>query len=157
FNTATARSEWTPVERVVHHADAPLVRISNSRWYATTTPNHRWINLPRVSPRQDHLPSVCPECGWRSRSLDRAGAGIAVHRAKVHGVVPAGQKHIHSTVASFTETRDLASRDRILLTAPADTGGRLDITVHEAAIIGWIAGDGHVESRRHRPTMSIAQ
>jgi uncharacterized protein YukE len=157
FNTATARSEWTPVERVVRHSDAQLVRISNSRWSATTTPNHRWINLPRVSPRRDDLPAVCQECGWRSRSRDRAQAGVAVHRAKVHGVVPAGQKQVHSTVASWTETTDLRSRDRILLTAPADTEGRLDITVREAALIGWIAGDGHVESRRHRPTMSIAQ
>jgi hypothetical protein len=33
----------------------------------------------------------------------------------------------------------------------------MDITVREAAILGWIAGDGHVESRRDRPTMSIEQ
>ncbi len=33
----------------------------------------------------------------------------------------------------------------------------LEITVNEAAILGWIAGDGYVEARRHRPAITIAR
>jgi uncharacterized protein YukE len=108
FNPETGRSEWTRISRVVHHADAPLIRLRNSRWQATTTPNHKWLNE-------------------------------------------------HASEARFVETQNVRSRDRLLLSAPADTSARLDISVREAAILGWIAGDGHVENRRHRPTMSIAQ
>lgn len=39
----TGRGEWTRIHRVVHYGDAPLVRVGNSRWHATTTPNHRWL------------------------------------------------------------------------------------------------------------------
>lgn len=120
FNPETGRSEWTRISRVVHHADAPLIRLHNSRWQATTTPNHKWLNLPRML--QTGMP-----------------------------------RNENATEARFVETRDVRSRDRLLLSAPADTPAGLDISVREAAILGWIAGDGHVENRRHRPTMSIAQ
>jgi WXG100 family type VII secretion target len=116
YNPATGRSEWTRITRVVHHSDAPLVRLSNSRWQATTTPNHRWVNLPRVAVRRADLP-----------------------------------------LTRFVTSDAIRSRDRLLLAAAADTPSSLDITVQEAAILGWIAGDGHVETRRHRPTMSMAQ
>jgi uncharacterized protein YukE len=157
YNPSTGHSEWTTITRVVHHVDAPLVRIGNSRWHATTTPNHRWLNLPRITLRRDDLPEVCPECGWVSRSVEQAKTGVAVHRRKAHGIIPPKAKSTYAAEAEFVQTKDLRSRDRIVLAAPADTGGQLDITVREAAILGWIAGDGYVETRRHRPTMSIAQ
>lgn len=157
YNPATGGSEWTTVTRVVHHADAPLVRISNSRWSATTTPNHRWLNVPRVAVRQDDLPQVCSECGWLPRSSEQAKNAVAVHRRKIHGVVPRKAATTYVTEPEFVRTDELRSRDRLLLAAPADTEGRLAISTREAAILGWIAGDGHVEKRRHRPTMSIAQ
>ena len=130
YNPATGGSEWTRVVRVVHHADAPLVRMTDSRWHATTTPNHKWLTRP---------------------------TGVAVHRRKVHGTVPAKQQHEYAAEARFVETQHVRSRDRLVLAAPAETSGSLDITVREAALLGWIAGDGQVESRAHRPTMSIAQ
>jgi hypothetical protein len=157
FNPATGRSEWTRITRVVHHEDAELVRMSNSRWHATTTPNHRWLNLPRVSVRRTDLPVVCPECGWEPRSADRPENGVAVHRRKMHGFVSPKQENRYETEPGFVTTRNVRSRDRILLTAPAATESSLDISVSEAAVLGWIAGDGHIEARRHRPTMSIAQ
>src|SRR5207244_2360114 len=43
YHALSGHSEWTPITRVVHHEDAPLVSMSNSRWRATTTPNHRWL------------------------------------------------------------------------------------------------------------------
>lgn len=157
YNPTTSRSEWTRVDRVVHHADAPLVRISNSRWHATTTPNHRWVNLSRITIRRDELPVVCPECAWEPRTRGQVANGVAVHRRKIHGIVAPKQQTGYATAAEFIETQGVRSRDRILLAAPADTRARLDITVREAAVLGWIAGDGHVETRRHGPSMSIAQ
>jgi uncharacterized protein YukE len=157
YRPDSGRSEWTRVVRVVQHANAPLIRIGNSRWRATTTPNHRWINLPRISLRRDDLPTVCPECDWQPRALSQAANGVAVHRRKMHGVIPPKQVSAYATEAGFVETQALRSRDRLLLAAPADTDSRLDVSVREAAVLGWIAGDGHVETRRHGPSMSIAQ
>lgn len=153
FNPETGRSEWTRISRVVHHADAPLTRLHNSRWQARTTPNHKWLNLPRTHLLRTGMPMECPECGWGPGSTN----GVAVHRRIVHGVVPPKQRNEHATEATWVQTQDVRSRDRLLLSAPADTPAGLDISVREAAIVGWIAGDGHVENRRHRPTMSIAQ
>src|SRR5439155_24305515 len=68
YNSLTGRSEWTLVTRIVHHQDAPLIRMGNSRWQATTTPNHRWLNLPRVHLTSTDLPVICPECGWQPRA-----------------------------------------------------------------------------------------
>lgn len=47
YNQVSGCSEWTPITRVVHHDDARLVRMSTTRWHATTTPNHRWLTLPQ--------------------------------------------------------------------------------------------------------------
>jgi WXG100 family type VII secretion target len=157
YNQADGSSAWTRISRVVHHEDAPLVRLGNSRWHATTTPNHRWLTLPRVSLRRTDLPATCPECAWEPRAASEPENGVAVHRRKMHGVVPPKQQHVHSTQPAFVTTEDVRSRDRLMLAAPAKTKPGIDITVREAAILGWIAGDGHVESRRHRPTVSIAQ
>jgi uncharacterized protein YukE len=157
YNAGTGRSEWTGIVRVIHHENAPLIRIGNSRWHATTTPNHRWLNLPRISHRRADLAARCPECGWESRSDTQAAMGVAVHRAKIHGVVSPGQRHGYAAQARFVESGRIRSRDRLLLAAPASTDARLDITDREAAILGWIAGDGHVETRRYGPSMSIAQ
>ncbi len=157
YNTATRRSEWTRITRVVHHDDAPLVRIGNSRWQAITTPNHNWVNVPRVSLRQTGLPTICPECEWMPRNPTQAVNGVAVHRRKRHGIIAPKQRHVYVTDARFVHTGQIRSRDRVLLAAPAETDSRLDISVREAGILGWVAGDGHVETRRHRPTISIAQ
>jgi hypothetical protein len=46
YHPLDGRAEWTRITGVVHHDDAPLIRMRNSRWHATTTPNHRWVNLP---------------------------------------------------------------------------------------------------------------
>lgn len=207
YNWKTGRSEWTPITRVFHYQNAPLVRLSNSRWSTTTTPNHRWVNFPRVSPPKPDLPdqcplctwpnsapverlTVCPECGWlpkapggvplhRSLKHGIAGSkpskdkfrrrghgserGVEIHMAKAHGVKATSQQSEYAATPSWTTTSDINSRSRILLAAPADTTSSLNITVQEAAILGWIAGDGHVEKYsdkprgRKQPSMSIAQ
>jgi hypothetical protein len=212
YNAATGRSEWTRVTAVHHYADAPLMRLWNSRWQATTTPEHRWVSLPRITdpaetlPDKCHLcpwpdmppppppPSECPECGWkplrpggvphhrrrmhgviganasgnraerfRRRGTTTAG-GLRIHLAKAHGIKGDGQKSTYATDARWVATKDVGSRDRLVLAAPADTGPGLPITVTEAAILGWVAGDGHVEpggrtaaGNRRGTSMSIAQ
>ncbi|HVK23454.1 MAG TPA: transglycosylase SLT domain-containing protein [Actinokineospora sp.] len=80
---------------------------------------------------------------------------MRLHLAKIHGIrLPAAST---AREAEFVTTDEVKSHTRILLSAPAVTDGRLDLTVTEAAVLGWIAGDGHIETRRYRPSMSIAQ
>jgi hypothetical protein len=210
YNFATGRSEWTGIIAIHQDEDAPLVRIGNARWHATTTPQHKWVNLPRISePKQlvtdeacylcdwPNPPTLreplasCPECGWtpaevsangvqihRSRKhgvpkppkIDRRiqrGAttkgGLRIHLAKVHSIRATKQEHRYATEASWVTTEGIRSRDRLLLSAVADTGPGLEITKQEATILGWIAGDGHVEKLvdkprgRKKPSISIAQ
>jgi hypothetical protein len=88
---------------------------------------------------------------------------LRIHLAKAHGIRAAKQEHRYAAEASWVATRDIHTRDRLLLSAVADTGSGLEITDREAAILGWIAGDGHVEKLvnrprgRKKPSMSIAQ
>ncbi len=196
--------EWTPVSQVVHYEEAPLIRIGHSRWQATVTPNHRWLNLPRITEPKPETPDACPlcdwpappplpaplascpECGWvperprgvaihrarthgvegrpraeRPETFRRRGktikGGVRIHLAKVHGVAGERSQNRYETNPQWVATDAIRSRDRILLAAPANTVCGLEITVNEAAILGWIAGDGHVETRKHRPTVAIAQ
>lgn len=139
YNPATGRSEWTRITRVVHHENARLVRIENSSWQATTTPNHRWLTVPRAGVAQAGQP--CTET--------QAAVGVAVH--------PVSVRTAYAIEGRFVTTDEVADCDRLLLSAAAETGDGLDVTVREAALLGWIAGDGRVESRQHRPTMSIEQ
>jgi SLT domain-containing protein len=157
FDPETGTNRWTQVTRVVHYSQAPVVRIGNSRWHATVTPNHRWVSAPRTHVLKDSLTS-CPECDWEPRGC----GGVAIHRSKVHGVRKSQQENRTGPVR-MVQTRDLKSRDRLILSAPAETGDGLPVTLVEAELLGWIAGDGHVEKYRDvprgrkRPTISIAQ
>jgi hypothetical protein len=210
YNRATGQSEWTPITRVVRYSDVPLIRLYNSRWESITTPNHRWLNVSRITePKQliegESCPlcswpeppapreplTACPECGWKPEApsangiqihrarkhgiprppkIDRRvqrGAttkgGLRIHLAKAHGIGAEKQRSGYATQASWVTTETIRSRDRLLLAAPSVTPGVLPISDQEAAILGWVAGDGHVE--RHRdvprgrksPSMSIAQ
>ena len=234
YNFRAGRSEWTPITRVVHHEDAPLVRIGNSRWHATVTANHRWVTLPRVANLKWQY-ETCPECGWVAAT--NRGNAVAVHRRKIHKIVPAkpassvatgagfvstdgtgagfvstdgtgagfvstdgtgagfvstdgtgagfvstdgtgagfvstdgtgagfvstdgtgaGFVSTDGTEAGFVSTDGIRSRDRLVLAAPAETMPGLEITVNEAAILGWIAGAGYVGAREHRPAISLPQ
>jgi SLT domain-containing protein len=201
YNTETGRSEWTRITAVHHYDDAPLIRMGNSRWHATSTPNHRWLNVPRLTVPAPSLPdqcplcdwpnvalpaplTECPECGWlpkapggvalhrrrkhgvvganasgrRVERLRRRGrsttGGVRIHLAAAHGVRGAAQRSAFATRARLVTTEDIRSRDRILVAAPADTGPGLPITTQEAALLGWIAGDGTVEPGR---SMSVGQ
>lgn len=150
YNPETGRSEWTRINRVVHFADAPLVKMSNSRWSATTTPNHRWINLPkRYKPKAELLRDTCQHCEWpdstRRRGKTTSG-GLRIHLAKAHGIRSGKAETEIVSRAEWVNTANIGNPDRILLSAPADTKSTLDITVQEAALLGWVAGDGHIEN-----------
>ena len=153
YNFRTGRSEWTPITRVVRHEDAPLVRIGNSRWHATVTASHRWVTMPRLKRQYE----TCPECGWVPGSATNKGNGVAVHRRKIHKIVPAKSAHLRATEPRFVSTDGIRGRDRLVLAAPAETTPGLEITVNEAAILGWIAGDGYLGVREHRPAISVPQ
>ena len=41
------------------------MRIGNARWRATVTPQHRWVDLPRISkPKQLITAESCHLCDW---------------------------------------------------------------------------------------------
>lgn len=154
YNLSTGRSEWTEINRIVQYDDAPLVRLKNSRWEALSTPNHKWISQRRTTsfPSQS-LDLVCQECG---REFTETGTmGLSIHLMKTHGIRL--QAVDSKSSAQLRATVDLNSRDHIVLSAPAETGNGLPISDLEAEILGWVAGDGHIELRKHRPTISIAQ
>ena len=163
YNRATGRSEWTPITRVVHHSDAPLIRLGNSRWRATTTGNHRWLTMPRIAVPKKLIVETeagCPLCEWPTGTRRRGAStegGLRIHLAKAHKVAAERPKSGYATQAEFVTSEDINSQDRLVLAAPADTDAVLDVTVQEAAVLGWIAGDGHVETGRHAPSMSIGQ
>ncbi len=96
YNFRTGRSEWTPITRVVHHENAPLVRIGNSRWHATVTANHRWVNLPRMADLKRQY-ETCPECGWVPRAATQKGNAVAAHRRRIHKIASAKPTYSYAT------------------------------------------------------------
>ena len=62
-----------------------------------------------------------------------------------------------TTGLTMRETTATGSRDTIILAAEAETGDGLPITLAEASLLGWIAGDGNVERGRRGPSMSVSQ
>ena len=161
LDLATGRSRWTTITRVVHYQDAPLVRLGNSRWHATVTANHTWVSAPRVAvlKKADAATATCPDCSWptgvRQRGKTTLG-GLRIHRAKMHNVRTTASQYALGDFR-LVQTRDVNTRDRLVLAAVADTGAGLPVSDTEAAILGWIAGDGHIERGRRGASMSIAQ
>ncbi|WP_151484853.1 hypothetical protein [Streptomyces albicerus] len=148
YNPETGRSEWTRITRVVHYDDAPLVKMGNSRWSATTTPNHRWVSVPFARVQEPEPTGGCPHCSWpvgvRRRGKTTAG-GLRIHLAKAHGIRGTASQSAPVAKVRWVKTEDIRTNDRLLLAAPADTESSLPITTAEAAVLGWIAGDGHIE------------
>jgi hypothetical protein len=99
--------------------------------------------------------------GQRKERFRRRGkttqGGVRIHLARVHGIRGEGQsKSIYATEAEWIRTKNVASRDRLLLAAPADTGSGLPITAQEAAVLGWIAGDGCVSPATKRRGLQVS-
>jgi hypothetical protein len=99
--------------------------------------------------------------GQRKERFRRRGktteGGLRIHLAKVHGIRGVGQsKSVYATEAEWIKTKNVASRDRLLLAAPADTGRGLHVTAQEAALLGWIAGDGCVSPATKRRGLQVS-
>lgn len=144
YNFETGANEWTKITRVVHFEDADVVRIGNKRWGTTVTRNHRWVADKRTHPAE--YGPVCSECGREFRVSK--GNALAVHMAKAHGQnleVERGDRP-----ERFIETGELVHNDRLRLAAAADTESHIDISVDEAAIMAWVAGDGSIQKPQHR-------
>ena len=43
YDPATGAAVWTRITHVHHYEEAPVTRLSNSRWESRSTPNHRWV------------------------------------------------------------------------------------------------------------------
>jgi hypothetical protein len=99
--------------------------------------------------------------GQRRYSFRRRGksteGGVRIHLARVHGIRGDGQsKSTYAPEAEWIRTKDVAGRDRLLLAAPADTGPGLPISAQEAALLGWIAGDGCVSPATKRRGLQVS-
>lgn len=161
FNPETGKSEWTTITRVVQYDDADVVTLGNSRWAARGTLNHKWISEPRETIRLGGFEGdECSLCEWPNgarRSGKTTQGGLAIHMAKAHGIKADLELVDSYGDPRFVQTGEINSRDRIVLSKPAETGEGLPISAAEAEILGWVAGDGHVETREHRPTWTISQ
>lgn len=164
YNLGKQCSEWTAITRVVHYADAPLIRLRSDSWEAACTANHRWISQPSVSTgpgKASGIGATCPERGREFAPVE--GNSTAVHRPKDRGVRSAAAHAHQPESAVFRAVDQLNTGDHLLLSAPAQTGRGWNITDTEAELLGWIAGDGHAGKFRDAPrggkkaTISIAQ
>lgn len=132
FNHETGRSEWTRVTGVVRYENAEVWRIGNRQWSAEVTPEHRWVT--EVDRDMVDAAVVCPTCGpgWPPRR------GMETHLGKAHGIRQARWRVVDSGFSRTSEMR----REYLRVAAVADTPTTLPITDAEAAIIGWLHGDG---------------
>ena len=151
YNAQSGRSEWTKITAVHQYPAAEVWRIGNSHWSARCTPNHRWWSdtRARVQPAHD----LCPECGWTPRGTKAPARGVQVHRNKIHGVARE-RGPTNRLRAEFVRTDELRAGHRVRLSAPADTDGIPGLSTEDAAIIGWIMGDGHAQKACRQPQLS---
>jgi hypothetical protein len=146
YNPETGRSEWTRVTRVLHYANEPVVTYGNKYWQATFTPGHRWLTETRLRSKQRTGLAICPECGFTGKTEK---LGIRNHMVRSHGWAKATSRAEEEwQKPQLTPWNKFTSRERAILSRPADTGPGLSITDREAALLGWIAGDGCVMENR---------
>ncbi|MFD9069141.1 aggregation-promoting factor C-terminal-like domain-containing protein [Streptomyces lasiicapitis] len=161
YNLATGKSEWTRISDV-HHGVGELRRFGTDKWSANSTPNHRWL-VERAHPLCEQR-----DVGEIPEGLCRCGCGEVTTLAKnnvpakgivrgqpnryVHGHHVRGRRRDPAAADEFfVQQQELKRRQRIVLARPAETTSGLDITVQEAALLAWIAGDGwQVKARPYR-------
>ena len=156
FNPKTGENEWTPIQAVVIKDAQPLVRIANDRWSARVTPGHRWW-VERRQPVRVDRGLTCPECGATSgkRGPFVTERQVGNHRSRVHGWKR--EAVAYERAGQFVRTDELKLNDRIRVSAPARTQRNEQLTVDEAAIIGWVLADGHIHRDAGTLSMSIYQ
>jgi hypothetical protein len=120
YNPQTGRSEWTRITAVHKFGPTPVKRFGNQYWSAEFTVNHRWL---------------AENMGTQVRYGPRPERKKLEWREVVKG-------------EGLVELRDLLKTDRVVLARPARSDSALPISVREAALLGWIAGDGSVSEPR---------
>ena len=129
YNLKASRSEWTRITKIHHPGRAETVRFGNAYWSAECTPNHRWL-MEEV------------QFDWR---------GYAAAREHAPGDRAAGHEWV--SAETLTELQYREARQRLVLARRAETPGLLTITAQEAAVIGWLMGDGHVRKLEAAPVV----
>ncbi len=144
YNPETGKSEWTTITRVMHYGQQPVVTYGNQYWQATFTPNHRWLTetAVRVHERVGPTLASCPECDFAGH---RSEQGLRSHMGRVHRT-PRRKVNDREVWQSPELVRwdEFTGDERVILSREADTGLGLPITDQEAALLGWVAGDGSV-------------
>ncbi|MWA08728.1 peptidoglycan DD-metalloendopeptidase family protein [Streptomyces sp. BA2] len=152
YNLATGKSEWTSITDV-HHGAGELRRFGTEKWSANSTPNHRWLvertePLCEVADLGDIPAGLCQcGCGEATTLAKNSNPAKGVVRGRpnlyVHGHHTRGRRRDPAAADEFfVQQQDLKRRQRIVLARPAETTSGLDITVQEAALLAWVAGDG---------------
>ena len=122
YNPATGHSEWTRIVAVNQFGPTPVKRFGNQHWSVECTDNHRWL---------------AEDMGTRYRYGPRPKREILERREVISG-------------ESLTELRDLRKNQRVVLARAAHSDSSLPVSVREAALLGWIAGDGTVHQDTER-------
>lgn len=156
YDIGLGHSRWTKISGIVHHDDADLVTISNSRWGVTTTANHRWLSFSREAKLVPYREDYCHLCDWPANARRRGKTvknGINIHLALAHGI--GKEKHVKECIPTpkWVVTEKCDARARLLVAAPAETESLLNITVQEAALLGWIASAGNVRKQNGNDTI----
>ncbi|MFI1767526.1 phage tail tape measure protein [Streptomyces sp. NPDC020800] len=153
YNLATGRSEWTRITDV-HHGVGELRRFGTSQWSAVSTPQHRWLverteALCDLPPEPGTIPYGMCQCGCGKptkparnpvpdKGIERGMPNLYLHGHHARGK----RRNPDAANEYFVQQQELQRRQRIVLARPAQTEAGLDITVQEAALLAWIAGDG---------------
>lgn len=149
YNEETGSSEWTSITDIVLYPDKPVIELSSGSWSAQVTSGHRWV-VDKEHMRVIGRSKTCPECHseWETKR------GMETHLGKKHRIKLSSEVVFsRSTKPTF----EISSHEYLVLSERADTSQTLPITPEEAAIIGWLMGDGHVRYDTRTVSASIYQ
>jgi hypothetical protein len=114
YNQRTGRNEWTVITAVHKYGPTPVKRFGNEYWSVECTANHRWLT---------------EDMGTRTKYAPRPERTVLERREVIKG-------------EGLVELQHLRKSQRVVLARPMRSDGALPITLQEAALLGWIAGDG---------------
>ena len=136
YNPETGKNEWTLIVGSFKYDDAELWTIGNKHVKYDVTPNHKWLADVSKSVQTE---IVCTECGREFET----GRGMTTHRGHAHNIYTRPTKRVEEELVT---TDSIRRNDKIHLAKLADLGGTLPITDAEAELLGWVMGDGYIET-----------